>query len=394
MSAERHQRPWAAIVAATALILPLGSVYAFSVFLRPIEQELHIPRSALSVVFGTATIGFVIGSVAAPYFFRRVSPALLTFICTLTASLGIAMAAIAHGLPMLLAGYGIVFGTGAGAGFIVLQQGANLLVRSQKGLLNGYFIALYPAGAVISAPLFNWCNETFGYRTTLAGLSVTLLTTGLIAVALTLYAGTRLTPAYGAGPRPAPSRLGATFLRLCLVFFLAAAAGLTVLSQAKEIIVAYGGDAATAVATTTAIAAAIACARLSGGFFVDRFPIPFVAAGAHSLAFCGAAVLSLWPRPETAAIALGMIGVGYGFVSGTTAGGIAHYWPASEYGRISARTYIAWCCAALSLPVLAGRLFDLTGTYTTTILIAGCGNLLGIIVALGLPRARRAPSAG
>ena len=389
MRTERQQRPWAAIVAATALTLPLGSVYAFSVFLRPIEQELHIPRSALSMVFGMATIGFVIGSVVVPYAFRRASAALLTFICTLATSLGIAMAALAQDLPMLLAGYGIVFGTGAGAGYIVLQQGANLLVRSRKGLLNGYFIALYPAGAVIAAPVFNWCNETFGYRTTLAGLSATLFLTGLLAVALTLYAGTRLTLADSAGPRPEPSKLGATFVRLSTVFFLAAAAGLTVLSQAKEIVVAYGGNAATAVATTTAIAAAIACARLSGGFLVDRFPIPFVAAGAHSLALCGAVILSLWPRPETAAIALGMIGVGYGFVSGTTAGGVALYWPPFEYGRIAARTNIAWCCAALSLPVLAGRLFDLTGTYTTTVLIAGCGNLLGIIVALGLPRARR-----
>jgi len=85
-----------------------------------------------------------------------------------------------------------------------------------------------------------------------------------------------------------------------------------------------------------------------------------------------------------------MIGVGYGFVSGSTAGGIAVYWPPAEYGRIASLTYIAWCAAAISLPVLAGRLFDLTGGYTTTVLIAGCGNLAGIVIALGLPRGRPA----
>lgn len=384
-----RQRPWASIVAATALNLPLGSVYAFSVFLRPIEQELQVPRSALSVVFGMATVGFTIGSVAVPYCFRHASAATLTFICALASCAGIALAAAAENLPMLLLGYGIIFGIGGGAGYIVLQQGVNLLVRSRKGLVNGYLIALYPAGAVISAPIFHWCNEKYGYRTTLAGLSATLLITGLIAVALTLYAGTRLTVPRGPGPSAAPVRLGATFLRLSTVFFLAAAAGLTVLSQAKEIVVAYGGNAATAVATTTAIAAAIAFARVSGGFLVDRFPIPFVAAGAHTLALIGATILTLWPRPETAAVALGMIGVGYGFVSGSTAGGIAVYWPPADYGRIASRTYIAWCAAAISLPVLAGRLFDLTGGYTTTVLIAGCGNLLGIVLALGLPRARQ-----
>ena len=59
--AARQQRPWAAVLAATVMNLPLGSVYAFSVFLRPIEQELGISRSALSLVFGVATIGFTVG---------------------------------------------------------------------------------------------------------------------------------------------------------------------------------------------------------------------------------------------------------------------------------------------------------------------------------------------
>ena len=50
----RAERLWAALLAATLMNLPLGSVYSFSVLLRPIEQELAIPRSALSLVFGLA----------------------------------------------------------------------------------------------------------------------------------------------------------------------------------------------------------------------------------------------------------------------------------------------------------------------------------------------------
>jgi hypothetical protein len=48
----RTERFWAALLAATLMNLPLGSVYAFSVLLRPIEQELAVPRSALSLVSG------------------------------------------------------------------------------------------------------------------------------------------------------------------------------------------------------------------------------------------------------------------------------------------------------------------------------------------------------
>lgn len=111
-----------------------------------------------------------------------------------------------------------------------------------------------------------------------------------------------------------------------------------------------------------------------------------MAAFAHGLALAGAVLLTLWPEPLVAALALGMIGMGYGFVSGSTAGGIALYWPAAEYGRIASRLYVAWCVAAVTLPILAGYLFDITRGYGATVIIAGCGNLLGLSIALGLPR--------
>ena len=386
MSGEPRQHPWAAVVAATVLNLPLGSVYAFSVFLKPIEQELGIPRSALSFVFGMATIGFTIGSVMAPLCYRLAPAPILTLLCAFAAAFGIFLAATAHGLIQLLIGYGVVFGIGGGAAYIVLQQGVNLLVNTRKGLVNGYLVGLYPAGAMVAAPVFNWTNEHFGYRWTMAGLAVTLLVAGLIAVLLSWYAGTRLTARQiGMGGTPVAGR-NAIFARLWLVFFLAAAAGLTVLSQAKEIVVVYGGSTAMALAATTAITGAIACARVSGGFLVDRFPIPFVSGAAHVLALSGTVLLTLWPTPAMAAFALGMIGVGYGFVSGSTAGGIAFYWPPADYGKIAGRIYVAWCIAAISLPVLAGHLYDLTHGYAATMIIAGVGNLLGIIVAIGLPR--------
>ena len=69
----------------------------------------------------------------------------------------------------------------------------------------------------------------------------------------------------------------------------------------------------------------------------------------------------------SAAFALGLIGVGYGIVSGLAAGAIAQYWHKNQFGRIAGRLYIAWCAAAIGLPVLAGALFDRTGSYASTV---------------------------
>jgi uncharacterized membrane protein len=71
-----------------------------------------------------------------------------------------------------------------------------------------------------------------------------------------------------------------------------------------------------------------------------------------------------------AAVALGMVGAGYGLISGCTAGAIALYWPPEAFGKIASQIYIAWCIAAVSLPILAGHLFDLTQGYHWTVVIA------------------------
>ena len=379
------QRLWAALLAATLLNLPLGSVYSFSVFLRPIELELAIPRSALSLVFGMATVGFTIGSVGAALLFRLAPAPVLIFASAMTAATGIALAATAGGMTQLLFGYGVVFGTGGGVAYIVLQQGVNMLARQRRGLINGYIVSLYPLGAMIATPAFHWCNEAFGWRTTLAGLAAVLLAAGAAAALLAHHGGARLAPPSGSAPVQ-PAKLGLTFAKLSGTFFLAAAAGLMVLSQAREIIAAYGGAAALAVGATTGITGAIALARVSGGWLVDRFAVPHVMCAAHALALCGGLLVTLFPAPLTAVLGLGMVGMGYGFISGATVGGVGIYWPPADFGRVAGRTYIAWCLAAISLPVLAGYLFDLTRGYGAAMMIAGCGNLLGMATALTLPR--------
>ncbi|MCW5736537.1 MAG: MFS transporter [Enhydrobacter sp.] len=263
----------------------------------------------------------------------------------------------------------------------------------RRGLINGYLVSLYPMGAMIATPAFNACNEAYGWRTTLGGLGVVLVATGIIAALLAWLSGARLAaPRVGTtnsttgskGERPAV--LGLTFFKLAGTFFFAASAGLMVLSQAREIIATYGGATTLAVAATTGLSAAIAAARISGGWLVDRFAVPHVMCAAHALALCGGLLVTFFPAPVTAVLGLGMVGVGYGFISGSTAAGVALYWPPADYGRVAGRTYIAWCAAAIGLPVLAGYLFDMTHSYVAAMMIAVAANVTGMAAALTLPK--------
>jgi OFA family oxalate/formate antiporter-like MFS transporter len=378
---------WRAIAAATVLNLPLGSLYAFSVLIQPLERLLDLSRAELALVFGLATIGLTAGMNAAPYVYRSVPPIPLLLVCAGLTAAGIALAATAGGLLQLIAGYSVFFGLGGGIAYIVGQQAVNLSVTTRRGLANGYVVALYPAGAMIAAPVFGWSIGAFGVRRTLAAFAAGLLVTGVTSARL--IAGVRLTPETGATtPEPA-ERQRALFWRLTINFFLAASAGLMVLSQAAGIIAAYGGALTLAVYGTTFITGMIAGARIGGGWMADWLSVPSVATGAHVIALAGNVALTLWPGPAVSVLSLTLVGVGYGLISGVTAAAVGVYWRRALYGLIVSRVYVAWCAAAIVLPVIAGRLFDATRSYRVAILVAAACNVFGIFVSLGLPRQSR-----
>src|SRR5215510_14009703 len=94
----RPPSPWRTIVAATALNLPLGSLYAFSVFLRPLELLLGVSRADLALVFALASLAFSGGMNLAPSLYGLGSAAALMLGCAAVSAFGAALGATAGGL--------------------------------------------------------------------------------------------------------------------------------------------------------------------------------------------------------------------------------------------------------------------------------------------------------
>jgi MFS transporter, OFA family, oxalate/formate antiporter len=379
--------PGAALAAATILSLPLGSIYAFSVLLAPLEQLLHASRADLASVFGVSAVFFTIGANLGPLLFGRLPAPLLVALTGALSALGVTLAAVAPSLGWLILGYGLLFATGGGMAYVVVQQCVNAAPLTRPGLVNGYLVSLFPLGAMLAAPAYGLGLDWLGVRQTLAALAAVVAATAFAAALLVAHAGVALVKHRTASEaRGGQDSLRATFWKLFTLFFLAASAGLMVLSQAAGMVVAFGATNSIAVLATTGITAAIAVARLLGGWLTDRLPVPLVAASAQAIALFGAIMLTVMPSPEVAISSLGLLGVGYGLISGVIVAAVASYWPRPEFGRIAGRMYVAWCLAAIALPVLAGRLYDLTGGYEMAVVVAGGANLLAILVALTLPR--------
>jgi MFS family permease len=383
------------ILAATFANLPFGTIYAFSVFLKSMEAMLSLTRSDMGLVFGLSTIMFATGMNIAPVLYTRLSTGAVLIVTCVTGAVGLALASQAQGFWSLMFGYGILFGLGGGTAFTTAQQIVNLAPTKRRGLVNGYVVGLYPLGAMIGAPLLGWSVEVMGLRQTLLNLALVVFLSGLVAVWLTglrshIPKVTKSTAIAGDRKTDANAMyLGMIqwplFFKIAIVFFLAASAGLMVMSQAAGIVQSYGGGSQFAIGATSFITGMIASARITGGWLMDRFSLRQVMGAAHIWSLTGALMLTLWPNPHVALFALAMVGMGYGFVSGSAAGGIGMHWPATQFGVVASRLYIGWCIAAVCLPVLAGWLFDWSNSYRSSIWIAAVVNVAGIVLAMRLP---------
>lgn len=376
-------------------MMPFGTIYAFSVLLRPLEHILGLTRSDMSLVFGIATLVFTVGMNISPWLYGRISTGASLVLAALLGAAGLFLSSQAQGFGSLMLGFGVLFGLGGGVSMTTAQQIVNLSPVKNRGLINGYIVSLLPLGAMIGGPMLSWSIEHNGVRHALLNMSMVILVTSLLAAWITgfktivkkqqldeIEQGNSQHGVTGIEPE---SRFGIAnwplFINIALVFFLAAAAGLMVLSQSVGILLSYGAANQLAVGATSLITGMIAAARLSGGWMVDRFTVSQVMLGAHAWSLTGAILLSIWPNPMTAVIGLMMVGMGYGFISGSSAGGVAMYWRKQQFGLVSSRIYIGWCIAALSLPVLAGLLFDWHSSYQYSIWIAAIANVLGMLLA-------------
>src|SRR5262249_59744877 len=106
-------------------------------------------------------------------------------------------------------------------------------------------------GARVGAPIVGWSARDLGVRAALGGLAAVLALTGAASAWLIVRSGVALVVYQASATPAAHERRRDVFWRLWFVFFLAASAGLMVLSQAAAIITAYGGAAPLAIFATT-----------------------------------------------------------------------------------------------------------------------------------------------
>lgn len=363
----------------------LGSFYAWSVYVEPLEKVLNVSRTEVSAVFSVATICFTLGMIFGAPIYRHVRAATIAFGCLLVAAAGIALAAGSMSLPMVFIGYGVIFSTANALGYNLTLQLINTELREYGAVGIGIVATCYALGSVTSAPVLVYAIRQFGVWNTLFGLASFLVFAAIISgFVLTLAKTTIACPPLAPNTAP-PSLQPRLFFRLWIGFAFGAMAGLMIISHAAGIVSAYGGAPTQIALGAMLVNIGNVTGRFSGGWFSQHFHVRRVLATVMAIATVALLALAFFPAVWLALVVLMLIGFVYGSNGSTYPISVTIYYCRTHMAKIFGILMTAWGTAGLTAPWIAGLVFDSTGQYKYAILIAAAAAFLGSMVSLTLP---------
>lgn len=179
-----NQKIWAVrwIRAAVGIIalLCLGLIYAWSVFVTPIEAEFGWGRSQTSMTFTICMSFFCIGGLFAGYVSKFLKVRIILLLAAISIFAGFFLSSNISSLPGLFIGYGVFCGFGVGIGYNVVLSCILAWFPEKTGLLSGILLMGFGFGGSILGTLAVSLMTAAGWRFAFRILGIILA----IAIAL------------------------------------------------------------------------------------------------------------------------------------------------------------------------------------------------------------------
>jgi OFA family oxalate/formate antiporter-like MFS transporter len=409
-----HSIPrWHALAGGCALNIALGSYYAWSVFMPPLEAEFHWTRTQTSLV---STINMVLLATmynVAGTLIGRLGARRIAIIGGLCFSGGFFLASFSQSLAMLYLTAGVLVGLGLGFGYLPPLSVGFKWYPEARGLVSGLAVGIFAAGSGIVGPVaggflpLGWDGlvPNLGWRTTFRILA------GDYFVLTMIGAYWLNDPPEGwVAPIPQKSRSASapkvssvnlttsemlkipTFYPLWVAYMLGCVAGTMAVSQVVPFARSVGYSASGAAIAVTVGAAGSALGRFFSGWMSDHL--------GRLLTVRVILVISMIAAPAMYAfrdsgvvfyVLLFLVYYAYGTqLSVYTALAGDFYGPkhsAANYGIL----LLAWGTAGIFGPLIGGQVYGATGSYQYAFYIAAAAALASLVLLMFAKPPEHAP---
>lgn len=157
---------------AFVLLLFFGLIYAWSLFVEPLETEFGWQRSETSVIFTLSIITFCVGMLAAGVLEQRFSPRVLLLATAACIGIGFVASTFAETLPHIYLTYGVLVGAGVGLGADCVISATLKWFPDRQGVANGAMLMGFGMGTMVLSPAVTAMLGALGWRMTLGVLGV------------------------------------------------------------------------------------------------------------------------------------------------------------------------------------------------------------------------------
>lgn len=146
------------------MFLFLGLIYAWSIFVAPLEGEFGWSRAQTSLVFTICMSAFCLGGIAAAQMRKYIKPSWIIIASGLVAGSGFYMASFTQTLWQLYAFYGVFCGFAVGSAYNCLLSVVPLHFPRHIGLINGLMLMFFGFGSLAFGPVVTSLIALHGWR--------------------------------------------------------------------------------------------------------------------------------------------------------------------------------------------------------------------------------------
>ncbi|HZR25845.1 MAG TPA: OFA family MFS transporter [Vicinamibacterales bacterium] len=364
---------WLPVVGGVLMNLALGSLYAWSVFVPPLEREFGWSRGQTSWVYTIAIVCFALSFIVAGRIQDLKGPRICAFLGGLLVSGGFVLASYTSSLMTLYVFYGVVVGIGNGFGYATPTPVASKWFPDRRGLVIGLMVGGYGGGSAIFGTLASgYLVPTFGWRATFQILGAVFFVMTMIGTALLKnppagYAPPNYSPAAASVRANFTTRemLGTTtFYALWVAFCFGTTAGQMTISQLVPFTRAAGLGATVATISLIVTSCSNAGGRILSGWMSDTIGrVRTLQVMILLSAIAMPALVIGQKNVVTFYLFVAMVYWCYGTQLSVFATTAADFYGTKNLGLNYGVLFSAWGAAGILGPAIAGRVFDRFGDY-------------------------------
>jgi OFA family oxalate/formate antiporter-like MFS transporter len=390
---------WWRLFGGVLMTLALGTLYAWSVFVAPLEKEFGWKRAQTSAVFTVAAVVFAAALLLGGRFQDRFGPFWVSITGSLLFTLSFFLFSYTSSLYFLYLVYGVLGGIGTGFGYGVVVPVMAKWFPDRIGLAIGLALAGFGSGSAVFGSFANLVLfPRFGWRAScviLGGIFLVMTMTGAFLLRNPIItrnaaeSNSALSAAFARNQfTPGEVLRTPAFYLLWLGFGLGSTAGLMVISQLIPFANSQGVASAT-LATLGLVVGALGnvSGRILSGWLSDilgrlntlRVVLAISCVAMPALYWVGAHLAALY-------VLIYLVYFSYGAQASVIPSTVSDFWGTRYAGTNYGSIFTAWGFAGILGPTLGGVLFDKYRNYGVAFYTAAGLAVVALICVLNAKR--------